>query len=213
MLRSATLVGLGLVLLAGACSRPTPPPASITVRSSGDTELVRMNRIRVDGIIDANEWLRADSVEVLLPDGREITVLRQRGPDSIDFAFLGLGGNWSRQIYPEILMDVSGTNPAIFGRDTWWFRLTPEPCVKRLDVDGVCDVQLIGFEASPPPLDRRDNLEVRISLSLLEFSPLSVPEVSMSYRFAERPLIVDAIWPGTAELRRPDTWAQVDVTN
>jgi hypothetical protein len=172
-----------------------------------------MNRIRVDGIIDANEWVRADSVEVLLPDGREVIVLRQRGPDSIDFAFLGLGGNWSRTIYPEILLDVSGTNPSIFGRDTWWFRLTPQPCVKRLSVEGECDIQLIGFEASPPPRDRRDNQEVRISLTLLDFSPLTTPDIALSYRFAERPLIVDAIWPNTAELRRPDTWAQVGVTN
>lgn len=213
MLRTGTLVGLGLVLLAGACSRPTPQPASITVRSSGDSEVVRMNRIRVDGIIDANEWSRADSVEVLLPDGREVTILRQRGPDSIDFAILGMGGNWSRAIYPEILMDVSGTNPAYFGRDTWWFRLTPEPCVRRLDVDGVCDVQLTGFERSPTPRDRRDNQEIRISLTMLEFSPLTVPDINLSYRFSERPLIVDAVWPGTAELRRPDTWAQVDATN
>jgi len=26
-------------------------------------------------------------------------------------------------------------------------------------------------------------------------------------------LIVDAIWPNTAELRRPDTWARIDATN
>ena len=212
-MRLLLLLGFALALLAGACSRPTPPPASITVRASGESEAVRINRIRVDGIIDAGEWVRADSVEVILPDGREVTVLRQRGPDSIDFAFLGLGGNWSRDIYPEILLDVSGTFPAQFGRDTWWFRLTPQACVKRLSVDGECDIQLIGFEASPPPLDRRNNLEVRITLPLLDFSPLTTPDIALSYRFAERPLIVDAIWPNTAELRRPDTWARVDVSN
>jgi hypothetical protein len=206
-------VFLCLVLLAvAACSPPAPEPASVTVRDADSTERVRMNRIRVDGLIDAGEWARADSAKVLLPDGREITVLRQRGPDSLDFAFLGLGGNWSRDIYPELLLDVSGTFPARFGRDTWWFRLTPVVCVKRVSVDGDCEVQMFGYEASPPPLDRRDNLEVRIELTLLEFNPLTTPEIALAYRFAEQPLIVDAIWPFTAELRRPETWARVDVS-
>jgi hypothetical protein len=200
-----------LLLVIAACSPPAPPPASVTVRDVVGADGPRMNRIRVDGIIDAGEWARADSVEVLLPDGREVTVLRQRGPDSLDFAFLGLGGNYTRNIYPEILLDASGTFPAQFSRDTWWFRVTPAPCVKRATVEGDCDLQLSGFERSPPPTDRRDNLEVRISITLLEFNPDSTGEIAMAFRFAEQPLLVDAIWPLEAELRRPDTWARVDV--
>jgi hypothetical protein len=201
-----------LLLVVAACSPPAPPPASVTVRDMVDSSGPRMNRIRVDGIIDAGEWTRADSVQVLLPDGREITVLRQRGPDSIDFAFLGLGGNYSRMIYPEILLDASGTFPAQFSRDTWWFRLSPVACVKRASVEGDCDLQSTGLERSAPPTDRRDNLEVRISITLLDFSPDAVGQIAMAYRFAEQPLLVDAIWPVQAELRRPDTWAAVDVT-
>ena len=154
--------------------------SSVTVRSVGQEDAVRMNRIRVDGLIDAGEWARADSVGVLLPDGREITILRQRGPDSLDFAFLGLGGNWSRDIHPEILLDVSGAFPAQFSRDSWWFRLSPAPCVKRGSVEGDCSLQQIGLERSAPPADRRDNLEVRITLSALEFSPTTTPEIALS---------------------------------
>ena len=183
-----------LLLVVAACSPPAPPPASVTVRDMGQDSGPRMNRIRVDGIIDAGEWARADSALVLLPDGREVTVLRQRGPDSLDFAFLGLGGNYTRNIYPEILLDVSGTFPAQFSRDTWWFRTTPTPCI------------------IPASTDRRDNREGRISITLLEFSPDTVGEIAMAFRFAEQPLLVDAIWPVQAELRRPDSWARVDVS-
>lgn len=210
-MRIALLLLLMLSAIA-ACSPPAPLPASVTVRDVGQERAVRMNRVRVDGLIDAGEWDRADSAQVLLPDGREITVLRQRGPETLDFAFLGLGGNWARSIYPEILFDTSGTFPVQFSRDSWWFRITPSPCVKRANVDGECDVQLTGYQASRTPVDRRDVLEVSITMTMLELSPTVTPEIALAIRFAERPLIVDAIWPFTAELRRPDTWARVDIT-
>jgi len=204
---------LAVVAVLAACSPPAPPPASVTVKEMGQQEAVRMNHVRVDGILDAGEWDRADSAHVLLPDGRDILVLRQRGPDTLDFAFLGLGGNWSRNIQPELLIDVSGLFPPHFSRDSWWIRLGATLCIKRAEVDGECDPQLFGVEKSSPPIDRRDPLEVSITLSMLEFSPLLVPEVALAYRFAENPLLVEAIWPTMADLRRPDTWARVDVSN
>ena len=197
-----------------SCEPQAPPPASVTVRdlddSSGELE---MRRIRVDGLVEAREWARADTTEILLPDGRTIAVLRQRGPDSLDFAFLGLGGNVARQIYPGILIDVSGTFPIQFGRDTWWFRVAPNRCFARGVIEDLaCDIQPLGFEASAYPRDRRDNLEMRISFSLLEYNPMLTPGVALSLRFSEMPLIVDAIWPPTGELRRPDTWARIDLS-
>ena len=202
-----------ILLAAAACSPPAPPPASVSVRDLDSAGEPQMRRIIVDGLIDAREWNRADTTEVLLPDGRTVQVLRQRGPDSIDFAFLGLGGNVARNISPGILIDVTGNFPSQFGRDTWWFRMAPERCYARGIVEDLeCGVQLTGFEASRYPQDRRDNLEMRISFALLEFNPTLTPEVALSVRFAEQALLVDAIWPQTAELRRPDTWARVDLS-
>lgn len=202
-----------ILLAAAACSPPAPPPASVSVRDLDSAGEPQMRRIIVDGLIDAREWNRADTTEVLLPDGRTVQVLRQRGPDSIDFAFLGLGGNVARNIYPGILIDVTGNFPSQFGRDTWWFRMAPERCYARGIVEDLeCGVQLTGFEASRYPRDRRDNLEMRISFALLEYNPTLTPEVALSVRFAEQALLVDAIWPLTAELRRPDTWARVDLS-
>lgn len=170
-------------------------------------------RIRVDGLVDTAEWVAADTTGVLLPDGRTILVLRQRGPDSLDFAFLGLGGNAPQRVHPEILLDVSGRFPAQFGRESWWFRVAPSRCVARGSVEELeCGIQLAGFEASAPPIDRQDNLEVRISFSLLEFNPMNVPEVALAIRFAETTEFAAASWPLSAELARPDTWARLDLT-
>lgn len=210
-MRSLALLLLFCAL--ASCTARAPLPASVTVRGSAGGDAAEVSRrIRVDGLVEALEWAGADTVGVLLPDGREILVLRRRGPASLDFAFLGLGGTVSRNIQPEILLDVSGTFPAQFGRQTWWFRIAPSRCVARASVDELdCGVELTGFEASSPPRDRQDNLEVSIGFSLLEYNPTTTPVIALALRFAEDPEVQDASWPLQAELRRPDTWAVIDL--
>ena len=197
-----------------ACEPNAPPPASVTVRgvdTSGGPAFA--TRIRVDGLIEEREWVTPDTTMVLLPDGRNIMVLRQRGPESLDFAFLGLGGNAPQPIYPEILLDVSGRFPSQFGRDSWWFRIAPSLCMASGSTEDLaCGVQLSGFEASAPPRERQDNLEVRISFSLLEFSPTSAPDVAFALRFADPVGLLAATWPLQAELNRPDTWHRLDLS-
>lgn len=210
-------LALLLPVLAGlllACQPPLPPPASVTVKGLSDEGGPSIApRIRVDGLIEAREWADADTVEVLLSDGRTITVLHQRGPGSLAFAFMGLGGNVARNIQPEILLDVSGDFPPQFGRDTWWFRNPPGRCIARGSIDDLsCGSSMAGFESSPAPIDRQDNLEVRIDFSLLELNPTATPVIAFALRFSEDPLLQDAVWPLDAELRRPDTWARLDLS-
>jgi len=197
-----------------SCTPQAPPPASVTSSQIEGTRGPKIaSRIRVDGLIEAREWTDPDTSTVLLPDGRIITVLRQRGPDSLDFAFIGLGGNVPRRIHPEILLDVSGRFPAQFSKDSWWFRIAPSRCVASGSTEALeCDIQLSGFEASASPIDRQDNLEVRISFSLLEFNPTTTPLIAHALRFAEQSAFADATWPLAAELNRPDTWFRLDLS-
>ncbi len=208
------LLWLLSLLAVVACEPNAPPPASVTVRGiDAAAGPVFAKRIRVDGLIEAREWTSADTIMVLLPDGRNIMVLQQRGPESLDFAFLGLGANAPQPIYPEILLDVSGRFPPRFGRDSWWFRIAPQLCAASGSTeDLVCDIQLEGFEASAPPRERQDNLEVRISFSLLEFSPTSNPDLAFALRFADPTGFLAASWPLAAELLRPDTWHRLDLS-
>ena len=208
------LFWLLLLLIVAACEPQAPPPASVTVRGvEAAAGPVSTTRIRVDGLLEFAEWVSPDTVMVLLPDGRNIMVLHQRGPESLDFAFLGLGGSAAQPIYPEILLDVSGRFPSQFGRDSWWFRIAPQLCATSGSTqDLVCGVQLSGFEASASPRERQDNLEVRISFSLLEFSPTSMPDVLFALRFADPEGLLAATWPLPAELNRPDTWYRLDLS-
>ena len=163
-------------------------------------------------MVEEREWVAADTIMVLLPDGRDIMVLQQRGPESLDFAFLGLGGNAPEVISPEILLDVSGRFPAQFGRDSWWFRVGSRLCAVRGIPEMDCDVQFEGFEASAPPRERQDNLEVRISFALLAFSPTSVPDVAFALRFSGPEGMLAAIWPLAAQFDQPDTWHRLDLS-
>jgi len=208
------LFWLFCLLAFAACEPSAPPPASETVRGvDGVAGPVFARRIRVDGLVEAREWASSDTIVVLLPDGRNIRVLQQRGPDSLDFALLGLGGNAPKPIHPEILLDVSGQFPAQFGRESWWFRIAPSRCVASGSTEALeCGIQLAGFEASAPPRERQDNLEVRISFSLLEFNPTTIPVVAFALRFADEDEFVAATWPLQAELRRPDTWLRLDLS-
>jgi hypothetical protein len=207
------LFWLFCLLAFAACEPNAPPPASETVRGMDDVAGPAIaRRIRIDGLIEAREWANPDTIVVLLPDGRNIRVLQQRGPDSLDFAFLGLGGNAPKPIYPEILLDVSGRFPPQFGRESWWFRIATSRCVAHASTDGLeCGVQLAGFEASAPPRERQDALEVRISFSLLEFNPTTIPEIAFALRFADDQEFLAASWPLQAELVRPDTWSRLNL--
>lgn len=197
-----------------ACEPNAPPPASETVRVvDGAAGPAPTRRIQVDGLVGAREWANPDTIDVLLPDGRNIRVLRQRGPDSLDFAFLGLGGNAPKPIYPEILLDVSGRFPPQFGRESWWFKIAPTRCMASGSIEGLeCGIQVTGFEASAPPRERQDNLEVRISFFLLEYNPTTLPVVAFALRFADADGFVATSWPLPAELRRPDTWGLLDLS-
>jgi hypothetical protein len=141
-------------------------------------------------------------------------VLWQQGPESLDFAFLGLGGPAPKPVYPEILLDVSGRFPSQFGQGSWWFRIAPNPCVAQRSIESLeCGVLLEGFETSPAPRERQDAQEIRISYSLLDLNPISIPEVAFAMRFADDNEFVVVSWPLVAELRRPDTWTRLELSS
>lgn len=212
LLRRTWLLPLLLLSTLPACTPQAPPPASTTAHKSVAGPSVA-RPIRVDGLVEPTEWAWADTTHVALPDGRTIEVLRQRGPQSLDFAFLGLGENAPRRIHPEILLDVSGRFPSQFSQDSWWFRIAPSRCVANGSTASLeCDVQVNGLEASPPPVERQAGLEVSIGFSLLEYSPVQVPEIAYALRFAEVAEFAVATWPLGAELERPDTWSRLDLS-
>jgi hypothetical protein len=177
-------------------------------------QLPQGTAIVADGVIGDAEWQDAKILFVNLSESVRVKVLAKHDGTNLLAAFIS-DLNPNRTLFmPELVVDTSLDRAVSWQADDWWFHVSASDCqsngrwgdystcrVVQPDWVGVPNYPM--NDPSPALIER---FEIRIPLSKLGLAAGDTCGLAFTVEFVSDQR---AIWPPTAGMSQPRTWAEV----
>ena len=82
----------------------------------------------IDGVLDASEWLDADTTTIVKSATKEVTVYMKHDSTNLYFAFVGPLSSTSYYQYPEIILDIDNDKSETWDENDFWFHVSVQDC-------------------------------------------------------------------------------------
>lgn len=171
--------------------------------------------IGVDGVVNASEWLDADSILISVGISRDVTVKFKHDGANFNFAFINNLESMNIR-FPEVLMDIENDKSPTWLMDDWWFHVSATDCSSNSAANDYSNCLLVqpdwtavnNFTGGPPSTD---TVEIQIPFTKVNFNSMTTDTIGLAFDVTNTASVWN-YWPdNSVNSQNPSSWGNAIV--
>jgi hypothetical protein len=180
-------------------------------KAQGNLKIPSSNPIKVDGILDHNEWQNAIKNTIVINEGWKIPIYYQQDKNHLYFAFSNLKPNDSTELYPEVLIDSQYDRTLKWDENDWWFHTSYSNCEGKGKYNNYSTCkkgEKEGWVGNNFPISNGGVVEIKISKKLINVTKGATIGLAFNVTDTQKNWY---FYPKNAVMETPKTWFPVSL--